>query len=417
MKRNTGRHHPLSRLRRVLPPAIHPAMSVSVTLILALVLALLPAGSACAEEAPGDSFQAAIISDLHFTLNKNASDLIISGMGCAEEITDIIIEEVLDASPDVFIMTGDNTNGGGPEDVTALVSKLEKVKDAGIRLVITTGNHDFNNMTPEEYEQAYFGLIETDERDANSLSYVVNMGDVVLFAMDDNAVKPGGEGCFSRSTMDWLKDMLKKYSDRKIIFLSHHNVLLGAGSRDAANYCIQNVDLPGLLEGYGVRVVLTGHFHAQILLEEKGMYEIVSGMPLSGTHLMGKLKISNDHLSYRAESIDFDAYGASGLAASLLETEERNAQLQRKTFEAAVARSGLPEETQEQILDLIIRFLACYTEGTMAEHLTEIKNDPVCDDMIEVLWEQNYGPWMASVLADPPLPATRLEMDWPSRIR
>ena len=77
-----------------------------------------------------------------------------------------------------------------------------------------------------------------------------------------------------------------------------------------------------------------------------------------------------------------------------------------------VARSGLPEEVQEKILDLIVRFLTYYTEGTMAQHLAEIKNDPVCETMIEALWDYNYGPWMKSVLDNPPLPATELEFEF-----
>jgi len=375
-------------------------------------LILIPAGQTFPAEAPDERFDAIVISDLHFTINKNASDVIISGMGCAEEITDIILAEVMDASPDVFIMTGDNTNGGGPDDVKALVSKLKKLKKAGIRLVITPGNHDFNNMTPEEYEKAYFSLIEADERDENSLSYVIDTGEVVLLAMDDQAVEPGGGGSFSRPTMDWLRDMLKKYRDRKIIFLAHHSVLLGTGSDDSSNYQLQNVDLAGLLEHYGVRLVLTGHFHAQIILEENGMHEIVSGMPLGGSHLMGTLKIDGEHLSYRAAPIDFDSYGASDMAASLREKDVRNAELEKETFRAVVAKSGLPEVTQEKILDLVVRFLTYYTDGTMGDHLEEIKNDPVCEDMIEALWDYNYGPWMKSVLDNPPLSATELDFDW-----
>lgn len=393
-------HHPFFRLRTVLLP------------VFLLFLTPASAGRAFPAEAPDESFHAMVISDLHFTTNKNASDVIISGMGYAEEITDIILAEVMAASPDVFIMTGDNTNGGGPDDVKALVSKLKKVKDAGIRLVITTGNHDFNNMTPEDYEKAYFGLIDADERDENSLSYVVDTGDVVLLAMDDQAVEPGGGGYFSRPTMDWLRDMLKKYRERRIILLSHHSILLGTGSSDSANYQIQNVDLAGLLEHYGVRLVITGHFHAQIILEENGMHEIVSGMPLGGSHLMGTLKIDGDHLSYRAAPIDFDAYGASDMAAILREKDVRNAELEKETFRAVVAKSGLPEATQEKILDLVVRFLTYYTDGTLGDHLEEVKNDPVCDDMIEALWDYNYGPWMKSVLDNPPLSATELEFDF-----
>ena len=358
------------------------------------------------------SFSAMIISDLHFTINRDASDVIISGMRHAQEITDVIIDQVIAEGPDVFIMTGDNTNGGGPEDVAALTGKLSRVRDAGIRLVVTTGNHDFNNMTPAEYEKAWFPLIEADDRDPHSLSYTAVIGDTALLAMDDNAVEPGGAGIFSRPTMDWLREMLEKYADKHILFLSHHNVLLGKEAGDSGNYRIQNVDLAGLLQGHGVKLAVTGHFHAQIILEDAGMYEIVSGMPFGGSHLMGRLSIIDRHLTYDAAPIDFESYGAAALADELKRTDERNAGYEKDTFSAAVSESGLPEAKQQQILDLIVRFLAYYTDGTIGEHIDEIRNDPVCDEMIDILWERNYGPWMKSVLDYPPLPATHLELDF-----
>ena len=357
-------------------------------------------------------FEAMIISDLHFTTDQNASDVVVSGMRHAEEITDAIIDQVIREKPDVFIMTGDNTNSGNPADVEALIGKLQRIRDAGIRLVITTGNHDFANMDPVAFEETYFSLIRADDRDENSLSYTVVIDDVVLLAMDDGATDPGGQGYFSRETMDWLRKMLEKYQDRHIIFLSHHNLLLGKNLEGTESFCIQNPDLSGLLEGKGVRLALTGHFHAQIILEENGLYEVISGMPFSGSHLMGRLQIKNDHLSYRADPIDFEACGMAGLAKDMKQTEERNAQLMKETFRPTVAGSGLSEQRQEQVLDLIIRFLAFYTEGSMAEHLQEITADPVFDDMISAMQNTNYGPWMQSVLAGKPLPATRLEVEF-----
>ncbi len=369
-----------------------------------------PASEPC--ETVSDPFEAMIISDLHFTTDQNASDVVVSGMRHAEEITDAIIDQVIRDKPDVFIMTGDNTNSGNSSDVEALIAKLQRIRDAGIRLVITTGNHDFANMDPTAFEEAYFSLIEADDRDENSLSYTIVTNDVVLLAMDDGATDPGGQGYFSRETMDWLRSMLEKYRDRHIIFLSHHNLLLGKNLEGAESFCIQNPDLSGLLEGKGIRLALTGHFHAQIILEENGLYEVISGMPFSGPHLMGRLQIENDHLSYRADPIDFEACGMADLAKAMKQTEERNAQLMKETFRPTVAESGLSEQRQEEVLDLIIRFLTFYTEGSMAENMYEITDDPAFEDMIRAMRDTNYGPWMQSVLAGKPLPATRLEVEF-----
>ena len=100
-----------------------------------------------AQDPVGDEKLLAIItSDLHYARSGTTSDAIIAGMGFSDEITDAMISEIIDLHPDAFIMTGDNTNSGNPEDVVTLVEKLKCIKDEGIEIIITTGNHDLRNM-------------------------------------------------------------------------------------------------------------------------------------------------------------------------------------------------------------------------------------------------------------------------------
>ncbi len=51
-----------------------------------------------------------------------------------------------------------------PDDVAALVAKLQKVRDAGIPIIMTTGNHDYDIMDAAAFEEAYFGLLEPVDR-------------------------------------------------------------------------------------------------------------------------------------------------------------------------------------------------------------------------------------------------------------
>ena len=52
------------------------------------------------------NLRAMIISDLHYTENKDANPAIVPGIALAEEITDVIAAQVIDMHPDVLIMTG-----------------------------------------------------------------------------------------------------------------------------------------------------------------------------------------------------------------------------------------------------------------------------------------------------------------------
>ena len=297
-----------------------------------------------------DSLKAMVISDLHYTEYKEVDPMIVPGIALAEEITDAIVAEVIDRHPDVFIMTGDNTNSGYAPDAAGLAAKLQKIRDAGIPLILTTGNHDLDLMSTEEFEQVYRGLLDPVDRDPASLSYTAIVKDVVFLVMDDNALNSGVQGEFADETMEWLGSILAKYRDHRIIFLSHHNVLYGYGEDDNGSHLIQNPELPQLLREGGVKLALTGHMHFQYVTEQ----------------VFGKL----------------------------------------------LDREGVRGSKKKKVLALISRYLQYYGEGTLAEHAQEIRDDPSCERMIKALWNYNYGPWMKAMIETTAYSARELEVKW-----
>ncbi len=357
-----------------------------------------------------EALKALIISDLHYTGYKEVDHLSVPGMAVSEEITDAIIKEVIAVHPDVFIMTGDNTNSGYSGDVDALVSKLQTIKDSGIPVIVTTGNHDFDLMNEADYEAAYFRLLEPVDRDPASLSYTALIKDVVFLAMDDKDLQLGAQGKFSTETIKWLQDMLLKYKDHRIIFLSHHNLLYGAGENSTSSNLIHNPELPELLRKGGVQLALTGHMHSQYILEEEGLWEILSGMPFSGKHLMGNLAIDKDRLVYSAEPVDFATYGDSvNEKLEKLELESRT--FMDKTMSGLMEKEGISGLKKDNILKLMNKFFMYYEEGSLAEHRTELTADPVYNDMLKALWNHNYGPWMKNIIENTKQSGRELELE------
>ena len=357
------------------------------------------------------SMKAMVISDLHYTEYKEVDPMIVPGIAVAEEFTDAIMAEVIDRHPDVLIMTGDNTNSGYSKDVAGLTAKLQKVRNAGVQIVLTTGNHDMDLMGAEEFEEAYFGLLDPVDRDPASLSYTAIIKDVVFLAMDDNAVNPGGQGEFSSETMRWLAEMLSKYSSRRIIFLSHHNVLYGYGDRSSASNLIQNPELPDLLRESGVKLAMTGHMHFPYVTEEGGLWEILSGMPFSGRHLIGRLAVGSGRAVYFAEPVDFEEYGGA-VKEELARLNRESAAYMSRVFAELLAKEGLWGPRKKRVLKLIERYLQYYGEGTLAEHAQELRDDPSCELMIKALWNYNYGPWMKAMLETTKYSARELEVSW-----
>lgn len=357
----------------------------------------------------GESMKAFVISDLHYTENKEADGSVVPGIAMAEEITDALLAQVLEEKPDVFIMTGDNTDSGYDADVSGLVQKLRKVRDAGIPIILTTGNHDFDCMDAAAFEEMYFDLLTPADRDPASLSYTAVIKDVVFLAMDDNAVDPGGPGAFRPETMRWLGEMLEKYGDRTVIFLSHHNVLYGQGEEGAETHLIQNPSLSDVLRGGGVRLALSGHMHFQYILERDGLYEILSGMPFSGNHPIGRLAVGKDRIVYLSEPFRSSLLG-SAAADRLQALDEESAAYSEQMFGAILDREKVVGYEYNQIMKLIGRVMGCFREGTIAEHAAEIRQETYYKRMIEVLWNYNYGPWMQSVLEGTKMSAVHLEV-------
>ena len=356
-----------------------------------------------------ESLKAFVISDLHYTENREADGSVVPGIAMAEEITDALLAQVIAEKPDVFIMTGDNTDSGYADDVSGLVKKLQKVRDAGIPVILTTGNHDFDGMDAAAFEERYFGLLTPADRDAASLSYTAVVKDVVFLAMDDNTVDPGGPGVFCRETMQWLEEMLEKYRGHTVIFLSHHNVLYGQGEEGAQTHLIQNPALPELLRDGGVRLALTGHMHFQYILETDGLYEILSGMPFSGGHPIGRLAVGEDRIVYLSEPFDTAFLGNSG-AERLQKLDEESAAYMEQMFASILDREKVVGYEYNQIMKLIGQFMECFREGTIAEHAAQIRQEMYYKRMIEVLWDYNYGPWMKSVLEGTKMSALHLEV-------
>ena len=349
------------------------------------------------EEASDETFTAIITSDLHYT-DGEASGLVIPCMKQIDEIAEALVAQVIDLHPDVFIMTGDNTNSGDRSSEKALAEKLSRITSAGIPVVLTTGNHDFNSSSPEDFRQNFRGLCQVLESDPHSLSYVTQAGPVILLAMDDSSLTLGREGRFSPETIAWLEEMLEKYQDKPVFFLTHHNVILGKDDLSASSYHIHNPELLPLLLEKQVQLVISGHLHAQIITEEDGLYEIISSMPVSGNHRIGVLQIRSGECSYQTQEIDFETYGSRELAFIVEELDAGYGDYYRDAVAVLIESSGYPEAMCDQMLELLKKIVICYTDGTIFEHKKELRSDPAFDPLVEVLWDANYGPWIRSVV-------------------
>lgn len=375
-------------------------------LVAAFLLCACSAPAAGAvEHAP---VNAVIVSDLHYTAGK-ASGQIIPAMTHIDELTQAMIREVIALKPDVLILTGDNTNSGRPADAEQLCTYLQEAADAGIRVMVLPGNHDYDHADRTALKELYGAFMQGDAADPHSLSYEVRLGGYALLAMDDCTDTSASFGTFSAGTMDWLQQRLKAAAadSLQVIFLSHHNVIPGP---DGTPGSITNPDLSALLQRYPVALCLSGHQHSQVILQHRQLYEIISGMPAMAPHLYGRLVLEDHHITYDAVPLDLHTYGSAELADTIQALDaQADSQLQ-EALEAMLKEQQVSQKEQEIFLSLLKDYFAWYGDGQIAEHGDAFRS-PEWKRLLTVLDQTNYGPWIRAVISRPPLPSRHLELD------
>ena len=246
-----------------------------------------------------------VISDIHFfdpslfTLPANADfqgylaadrKLIIE----SSAILKSVLASVQTEKPDFLLISGDLTKDGEKLDHQTLATMFKALSDVGIKVLVIPGNHDVNNPDSYSYLQtaktkvdnvsatdfssiyANCGYGNAIERDANSLSYVSEpVNGVWVMGIDACHYSPVSEtaGSISASTLTWIKSVIEKAKkqNKTLISMMHHGLVehFTGQSTLFPEYVIadwQNVSTT--LADLGLKVIFTGHFHAQDIVKK-----------------------------------------------------------------------------------------------------------------------------------------------------
>ena len=342
---------------------------------------------------------AVILSDLHYQEARDTENTYLPLTSRMPELTETITQQVINIHPDVLIMTGDNTNNGKTEEILQLKAYLQRIKDAGIQIIMTAGNHDMYG-DHAFYRDSFFPLFEITDQDKETMSYVSVVNDVRIIAMDDSSTTQGKGGYFPKSTMKWLEKHLSQANreNQKILFLSHYSILTGLGTDNWDNYRIQNQDLLPILKKYHVRLALTGHQHSQVLLQNEDLYELISATPTSFPCLFGILSIEADEVSYHTETVDFETYASEDFYQDILSMQESSSQRQTELFTQILSEKIHDQEQVSAALLLLNRFFSAFGSGNLGTAQKEIVNDPSFNVLLEGLEDTNYGPWIKEMM-------------------
>jgi 3',5'-cyclic AMP phosphodiesterase CpdA len=249
----------------------------------------------------------AVISDPHFydtslgtksvslqQYIENSGKLLLQ----SRDILDGAINRILQENVQFVLISGDLTKDGEKKDHEIFAKELTRLTDKGIKVYVVPGNHDILNPNASDYTgnlpvaassitAAQFadiykscGYGDALYRDSGSLSYVAEpVSGVWLVCLDscryyDNAKYQTSiiDGKLTQGEIVWLEGILKKANGegKTVIVMLHHGVVehWKGQSVICPNYLLSDyTHVSKLLASYGVRLVFSGHYHAQDIAE------------------------------------------------------------------------------------------------------------------------------------------------------
>lgn len=171
------------------------------------------------------------------------------------EILMSAVDRILSNPPDAVLVTGDMTKDGEVES-HALVSQvlLKPLRDAGIRVFVTPGNHDIRNphavrflgdstvrtktVSAEEFAEFYkdYGYGDAIARDPHSLSYVAQLDESTRLLSVDACMYEDNDfeldicvtdGRIKPETMDFIREQVGKAEKDgcRIVTMMHHGLI------------------------------------------------------------------------------------------------------------------------------------------------------------------------------------------------
>ena len=255
----------------------------------------------------------------------------------SRQILEKAVQNILLWDADLVLIPGDLTRDGSLISHLRFAGYLGSLEEQGAKVYVVPGNHDIlnrnslayvrdtaipvQNVDPVRFEQIYepYGYGEAIYRDPVSLSYVAEPAEGIWILGLDPCIyhpNPGqdrGDGEFRPATILWLKEVLERPEAREkhIIAMMHHGVLehFRGQNRYFGEYVVNDHrKISRMLAEKGVKVVFTGHFHANdVTLKEwpdgAVLYDVETGSLITYPCPIRKIRLAGDSMKIETVTI------------------------------------------------------------------------------------------------------------------
>lgn len=304
----------------------------------------------------------------------------------SQEILDTVVNDLIEAHPEFVLVPGDMTKDGELVNHQLFTRYLTRLERAGIEAFVVPGNHDLMNgharryngaeaepvasVTEADFLRMYgrFGYGQAILRDASTLSYVAQVADGLwLLALDSTRHQenvPGEEpvtaGRLPAETRAWALEAAKLAAahGKRMIAMMHHGLIEHFGGQSILfpDYLIDDrASLARDFADVGIRLVFTGHYHAQDIVttsfedglqitdvETGALVTYPSSYRIVDFDLKHELAAVTSHPTTELPSIpEFASYAAKDLDLAI-ETEVSKTLTSAALFEPAQIQALLP---------------------------------------------------------------------------
>lgn len=319
------------------------------------------------------------------------SEMINNGDGklaqYSDEIFSAFSDEVVEAKPDVLILSGDLTFKGEKQSHEDFAKKLKAIQDNGVQVLAIAGNHDINskgtakyvgneylpteNISAEDFKNLYydFGMKQAVSIDEYSLSYMYKVNrSLYVLMLDTNAF---GSNFVQDPSYPWVEKQLKmaKRHGAKVITVTHQN-LYAHNDRLSFGYVLYDADeLLELLNKYKVKCNLSGHIHMQHIVED-GVTDIATASLIVNTTQYGVIDFDGK-IHYQTKRVDVESWARKNNIDNADLTSFSNYSVNFFKSSGRLTNTldelGLTEDEKQEILNAVNILNSSYFAGTKIE--------------------------------------------------
>ena len=358
----------------------------------------------CVSVFASEPIRLGVISDVHFFSRKLVSDGVAyrnfqnatgRNVNDLHAVLDAVLSDFEKEKTDILLISGDLTNHGERESHLDLIEKLKPLQQCGTRIFVIPGNHDVNipdakayrgdtptpvkSISKEEFAELYapFGYGSALKKDTASLSYLAEIDENTwLLCFDtnqyrENTVTSISAGRILPETMAWALEILHeaRQKDITVLGMMHHGLVehLPYQSTFFANYLVENWKKNAeTLADAGLRVVFTGHFHANdvtLLTSPAGniVYDVETASLAQYPFAYRVMQLCDDKLFIDTRFVTY-VPGNLNLAEQARSFSEN---LIRRTAKNRINSLGipLPAETADALAELIVPMTLLHFRG------------------------------------------------------